>query len=71
MPTPVPAIPSVLLTDVAVAPSPEMVPSSGPVPDKLADAWDAVKDYPKIANTSRALDTVGVSSAPSHLFMIR
>jgi hypothetical protein len=49
-----------------------MVPGIGPVPDKLADkladAWDAVKDDPKIANTSGVLDTVGVYSAPSILF---
>jgi hypothetical protein len=68
MPTPVPAIPSVIPTNAAVIPSPEMVPAVGPVPDKLADAWDAVKDEPKIAKTSRS---VGVSSAPSLFFMIR
>jgi hypothetical protein len=45
-----------------------MLPAIGPVPDKLADAWDAVKDVPKIANTTRALDTVGVSSEPSFFF---
>ena len=31
------------------------------MPDKLANAWDAVKDVPNIANTSRTPDTVGVS----------
>lgn len=33
------------------------------MPDKLAEAWDMVKDGPKDANTSRVLDAVGVSSA--------
>jgi hypothetical protein len=46
---PVPAIPNVFLTNHPV------------IPDKLADAWDAVKDDPKIANTSRAVDAVGLS----------
>jgi len=32
------------------------------MPDKLAEAWDMVKDGPKDANTSRVLDAVGVSS---------
>jgi hypothetical protein len=45
-----------------------MVPAIGPAPDKLADAWDAVKDDPNIANTSRALDTFGLPSAPSLFF---
>jgi hypothetical protein len=61
---PVPAIPGVFLidqSDLADIPSPEMVPAIGPVPDKLADAWDAVKDDPNIANTSRAVDTFGLS----------
>jgi hypothetical protein len=61
---PVLTIPSVLLTNVTVVPQPEMVPAIDPVPDKLADAWDAVKDDPKITNMSRALDTVGASPAP-------
>lgn len=62
---PVPAIPSVFLTNVVVVPSPEIVPAINPVSDKLADAWDAVKEDPKIANTSRKLDTAGVFSALS------
>jgi hypothetical protein len=64
MPPPVPPIPRALPTNDAVVPSPEMVPAIGPVPDKLADAWDAVKNDPKVTNMSRALDTVGVSPAP-------
>lgn len=65
---PVPAIPDVLLTNVTVVSSPEIVPAIGPVPDKLADAWDAVKDDPKFAYMNRELDIVGVSSAPSLSF---
>jgi hypothetical protein len=61
---PVPTIPNVFLTNHTVIPSPEI----GPVPDKLADAWDAVKDDPKIADTSRAVDTVGLSQAPALIF---
>jgi hypothetical protein len=50
------------------------------VPDKFVEAWDAVKDGPKSADTSRALPkrghsatlavgkVVGVSAAPSFLF---
>jgi hypothetical protein len=64
MSPPVPAIPSVLFTNAAVVPLPEMVPNICPVPDKLADAWEAVKGDPKITNMSRDLDTVGVSSFP-------
>ena len=65
--SPTPSIPNVPRTNVSVVPSPEMVPTVGSVTDKLADAWDLVKDDPKIAKTSRALDTVGVSSVPSNL----
>jgi hypothetical protein len=68
MSPPVPAIPSVLLTNVAVVPSPEIVPAIDPEPDKLTDAWNAVKADPKLANTSRELDSVGVSSAPLLIF---
>jgi hypothetical protein len=70
---PAPAVSSVLLTNVAIVPSPEMVSATiSPMPDRFSDAWDAVKDDPKITHMSRALDTVGVSSAwssaPSHPF---
>jgi hypothetical protein len=73
VPAPVPPTPSeicVLLT-LLLHLYPEMSPATGPVPDKLADAWDAVKDGPKIANTTRALDTVGVSSTPPFFSIIR
>jgi hypothetical protein len=68
MSPPVPAITSVLLTNVAVVPSPETVPAIDPVPDKLTDAWDAIKADPTLTNTSRELDAVGVSSALSLVF---
>lgn len=65
-PTPDPAIPSVHLNGVA-APSPERIPATDAVSDKLAEAWDAVKDVPEFAHTSRAIPShaVGVSVAPS------
>ena len=64
MSPPVPTIPSAPLASATTMPSPEMVSAVGPVPEKLADAWDAVKDDPNIANTGRALNIVGVFSAP-------
>jgi hypothetical protein len=59
--SPVPAVPSLIVTNDSIVPSPEIVPAVGTVPEKLDDAWDPVKEDPKIANSSRALDTVGVS----------
>lgn len=64
---PVHAVPSLILTNDSIVPSPETVPAVGTVPDELADAWDPVKDDQKIANTSRALDTVGVYYVPCFL----
>lgn len=66
-PPPDPAISSVHLNSVAV-PSPERIPAIGAVQDKFAEAWDAIKDGPKIAETSHALHAVGVSAAPSLFF---
>jgi hypothetical protein len=60
MPLPVPS--SVSLLNLSVAPPPEVTPATGPVPDKLAEAWDAVKEDPRIAKTSRELDAIGTSS---------
>jgi hypothetical protein len=68
LPPPVPAVPSVILTNDSIVPSSGIIPAAGTVPDKLADAWDALKADPKFANTSRELDTVGASSAPSFFF---
>ena len=61
---PVPVIPSGGLTNAAVVSSPESVLAIDPVPDKLAEAWDAVKDDPRVAKASRELDTVGVCPLP-------
>ena len=69
-PTPNPGIPSIHLNTVAV-PSPERIPAIGAVPDKLVEAWGAVKDGPKIADTNRALHAVGVSATPPLLFCMR
>lgn len=63
--SPGPAFPiPVHLTSVDVVSSPEAFPANGPAQDKLAEAWDAVKDDRKIAHRSRgrrAIDADGVS----------
>jgi hypothetical protein len=46
----------------------EMLPPVPAIPSVLADAWDAIEADPKFTNTSRELDTVGVSLAPSLFF---
>jgi hypothetical protein len=61
-PEPLPPDPSVFLTNLAMVPSPEMIPISSPVQDKLAKAWDTVKGDTGVANISRELDAVGVCS---------
>jgi hypothetical protein len=61
---PVPVTPSARLTSAAVVSSPETVLAIDAVPDKLAEAWDAVKDDPGVAKASRELDTVGVCPLP-------
>ena len=62
-PTSYPAIPShrVHLNGVDV-PSPEIPPTTDAVSDKFAEAWYAVKDGPKSADTSRALPKRGRSA---------
>ena len=45
-----------------------MLPPVPAIPSVLADAWDAIEADPKFTNTSRELDTVGVSLAPSLFF---
>ena len=64
---PVPALPGATRSNAAVVSSPEMVPAVDVVPDKLAEAWDAVKDNPGVAKASRELDTVGASYFPDLL----
>jgi hypothetical protein len=39
-----------------------MIPPVSPVPDKLAEAWDAIKDGPSIPKAKEGLDTIGASS---------
>ena len=63
-PMPLPPDPTVFVTALPMVPPPEMIEASSPVQDKLAEAWDAVKDDPGFAKTSRGLDTVGMCSLP-------
>jgi hypothetical protein len=57
---PLPATASELATSPDKTSSPEMIPT---VPDRLAEAWDAIKDGPNVS-ASRRLDTIGASSVP-------
>jgi hypothetical protein len=52
-----------------MVPSPEMGTVSSPVQDKLAEAWDIVKEDPKVADINRELDVVGARSLPKLLFL--
>jgi hypothetical protein len=69
MPLPMPLVtsPGVVLTNFAMVPPLEMIPAVVPAPDKLTEAWDAVKDDPNIAKTSRRIDSVGSFSVPTSL----
>jgi len=49
-------------------PPPEATPAIGPVPDSLAEAWDAAKNGRNVSNIGRALDAVGAPSGSSFLF---
>jgi hypothetical protein len=56
-------------TNLAIVPPPEGKRAiSSPISDKLAEAWDAVKDGSKVASKSRGLDAVGMSPARWILF---
>lgn len=61
MPMPLPTAPDIFVTNLALIPQPEMMPTTSPVPDSLAEAWDVVKDGPKDSGRSRALNGVGKS----------
>jgi hypothetical protein len=63
-PMPLPVAPSGVLVNLAVLPSPDMMPAISPLSDKLTEAWEAVKDDKSGASMSRKLDIVGVSSIP-------
>ena len=62
-PTPLPTTPDVFATNLYTVPSPEMIPPVSPVPDRLAEAWDAIKDGPSIPKAREGLDTVGASAS--------
>ena len=65
VPMPAPSNPRFSLTNLAilaVVPPAEAMPYISPVQNKLVEAWDAIKDDPKISDTNRGLNTVGVSS---------
>ena len=64
-PMPVPPDPSVFTTNLATVAPPEIIPGRSPVQDKLAEAWDVVKDDPGVSKASRELNTVGVYSLSS------
>jgi hypothetical protein len=61
MPMPLPTTPSAFLTTTAMeAPG----PPDDRLPEKLAGAWNAVKDDPKVTKTvtSRELDTQAIGT---------
>jgi len=58
---PLPSPQSILLTNPPTVSSPEVTHvRSSSVQDKLAEAWDAVKNDSKIAKTTQELHTTGV-----------
>jgi hypothetical protein len=64
LPTPVSAIPGVLPTNLAIASPPEGLPAMSSISGKLAETWNAVKDDATVANASRGLGAIGMSSVP-------
>jgi hypothetical protein len=70
LPIPLPATSGVLPTNLVMVSPPEGLPAIRPNSDEpeLAEAWNAVKDKAKSANTNKALDIVGVSPALRILF---
>jgi hypothetical protein len=68
---PLPPEPGVFLTKLAMVSSPDLMPvCSSPVQDKLAEAWDAVKDDARVAKMSQELHTAGMCSLPRVLFRV-
>ena len=68
---PLPPEPGVFLTKLSMVSSPDMMPVCGStVQDKLAEAWDAVKDDARLAKMSRELHTTGMYSLPRVLFRV-
>ncbi|KAH9045946.1 hypothetical protein EDB84DRAFT_1633013 [Lactarius hengduanensis] len=70
-PVPLPTAPDVFITNLALMPHPETMPTARPghVPDTLAEAWDVVKDGPKDSDMSRTLNAVGdaIATAQSNV----
>ena len=54
----------VLPSNLAIASPPERLPAISPISGKLAESWNAVKGDATVANASRGLDAIGVSTAP-------
>jgi hypothetical protein len=67
MPMPLPPTGS-FPTNLAMETPPEATPAISPVPDNLAEAWDAVKGARNVSDMSPALDAVGAPSGSSFLF---
>jgi len=68
VPMPAPSNPRFSPTNLAEVPPAEATPSISPVQNKLVEAWDAIKDDPKISDMNRGLNTLGESSIPGLLF---
>jgi len=64
MPFPTTPSASGLLTTTTEGSPRSLESALNPVPDKLVETWDVVKDDPKVANKSRGLDNAGTSSIP-------
>jgi|SRR5580693_8018867 hypothetical protein len=64
LPNPLSAAAGVLPTNLAIASPQEGLPAMSSISGKLAEISNAVKDDATVANASRGLDAVGVSSAP-------
>jgi hypothetical protein len=62
---PLPSTAGVFVTNPDKASLPEMIPTGNLAPDKLAEAWDAIKDGPNVSSTGRRLDAIGVFFVPS------
>ncbi|KAI9464119.1 hypothetical protein BJY52DRAFT_887705 [Lactarius psammicola] len=58
IPTPLPTAPDIFVTNLTLVPCPETMPTTSPVPDMLAEAWDVVKDGPKDSDMSRTMNAV-------------
>ena len=57
---PLPTTSTVFLS--TVEPPPEIIPAVVPLPDKLTEVWNIVKDNPNVVNSSPGIHSVGTSS---------